>query len=200
MQTKLLLTVGAGAIAAVLSISTALPISAEVLRFSNVSSMNSAASDGGIKALSTAAAPLSLAAGQNGLVPSAMLVITPNAKVAQPTYQSWMSSEITAAWAAGYRGQGATITLVDDYSSNSFFSGKLDNGVQTLRHGGWTHLEASMIAPSATIAAKDFGSGTKVALGANGLNVHNHSYVMYASAICVRGDIVRTADEVLSID
>ena len=88
MQTKLLLNFGVGAIAAVLSISTALPLSAEQLRFSNVSSLNSAASDGGIKALSTAAAPLSLAAGQNGLVPSAMLVITTNAKVTQPKYQS----------------------------------------------------------------------------------------------------------------
>ena len=59
MQTKLLLNFGVGAIAAVLSISTALPLSAEQLRFSNVPSLNSAASDGSIKALSTAAAPLS---------------------------------------------------------------------------------------------------------------------------------------------
>ena len=200
MQTKLLLNFGVGAIAAVFAISTALPLSAEVLRFSNVSSLNSAASDGGIKALSTAAAPLSLAAGQNGLIPSAMLVITTNAKVTQPKYQSWMSSEISAAWAAGYRGQGATITVIDDFSSRNFYSGNMGNGVQTLRHGGWTRLEASMIAPSAKIASQDFNSGTKVALAAKGLNVLNLSYGMYASSNYQLGQIGWSAQETSIID
>ncbi|WP_245431473.1 S8 family serine peptidase [Mesorhizobium atlanticum] len=95
--------------------------------------------------------------------------------------QSWMSPDVGAAWATGYKGQGVTITMVDDFSSTSRFSGNFGIGVQTQRHGEWTREEASMIAPSATIRSKDFSTGSAVSL-ARGLNVLNLSYGMYTTA------------------
>lgn len=95
--------------------------------------------------------------------------------------QSWMSPDVGAAWAAGYKGKGVTITIVDDFSSSSRFSGNFGLGVQTQRHGEWTREEASMIAPAATIRSKDFSTGSTVPL-ARGLNVLNLSYGMYTTA------------------
>ncbi|RWL79993.1 MAG: peptidase S8 and S53 subtilisin kexin sedolisin [Mesorhizobium sp.] len=95
--------------------------------------------------------------------------------------QSWMSPDVGAAWAAGYKGKGVTITMVDDFSSSDRFSGNFGVGVQTQRHGEWTREEASMIAPAATIRSKDFSTGTSVSL-ARGLNVLNLSYGMYTTA------------------
>ncbi|TIR16248.1 MAG: peptidase S8 and S53 subtilisin kexin sedolisin [Mesorhizobium sp.] len=95
--------------------------------------------------------------------------------------QSWMSPDVGAAWAAGYKGKGVTITMVDDFSSSDRFSGNFGIGVQTQRHGEWTREEASMIAPAATIRSKDFSTGTAVSL-ARGLNVLNLSYGMYTTA------------------
>lgn len=97
------------------------------------------------------------------------------------TVQSWMSPDVGAAWAAGYKGKGVTITMVDDFSSSDRFSGNFGIGVQTQRHGEWTREEASMIAPAATIRSKDFSTGTAVSL-ARGLNVLNLSYGMYTTA------------------
>lgn len=99
-----------------------------------------------------------------------------------PTYQIWMSPEIADAWAAGFRGQGATITVVDDFSSSSYFSGNLGTGTQSLRHGEWTRLEASLVASSAAMASHDFLSGRSVTLAKTGLNVANLSYGMFAKA------------------
>ncbi|MGX8012566.1 S8 family serine peptidase [Mesorhizobium sp. ORM8.1] len=95
--------------------------------------------------------------------------------------QSWMSPDVGAAWTAGYKGKGVTITMVDDFSSTSRFSGNFGIGVQTQRHGEWTREEASMIAPAATIRSKDFSTGSAVPL-ASGRNVLNLSYGMYANA------------------
>ncbi|AZO13463.1 peptidase S8 and S53 subtilisin kexin sedolisin [Mesorhizobium sp. M2A.F.Ca.ET.043.05.1.1] len=95
--------------------------------------------------------------------------------------QNWMSPDVGAAWAAGYKGKGVTITMVDDFSSSDRFSGNFGIGVQTQRHGEWTREEASMIAPAATIRSKDFSTGTYVPL-AGGRNVLNLSYGMYTTA------------------
>jgi subtilisin family serine protease len=98
------------------------------------------------------------------------------------TLQSWMSPEIAGAWSAGYKGQNLTITVVDQFKSGSRFGGNFGTGYKTLRHGDWTLMEASMVAPSATFKTKDFGStGTSVTLY-SGLNVLNLSYGMYAPA------------------
>ncbi|WP_245480974.1 S8/S53 family peptidase, partial [Mesorhizobium sp. M1E.F.Ca.ET.041.01.1.1] len=88
---------------------------------------------------------------------------------------------VGAAWAAGYKGKGVTITIVDDFSSSSRFSGNFGLGVQTQRHGEWTREEASMIAPAATIRSKDFSTSSAVPL-ARGRNVLNLSYGMYTTA------------------
>ncbi len=103
-------------------------------------------------------------------------------KTNTPQYQSWMSSEIADAWNSGFKGQGATITVVDDFSSSRFYSGNFGTGTQSLRHGEWTRQEASMIAPSATMASHDFNSGRAVALARTGLNVANLSYGIYAKS------------------
>ncbi|TGR90499.1 peptidase S8 and S53 subtilisin kexin sedolisin, partial [bacterium M00.F.Ca.ET.191.01.1.1] len=47
--------------------------------------------------------------------------------------QSWMSPDVGAAWAAGYKGKGLTITIVDDFSSTSRFSGNFGLGTQNQR-------------------------------------------------------------------
>ncbi|MDP2084502.1 MAG: S8 family serine peptidase [Gemmobacter sp.] len=106
----------------------------------------------------------------------------PSKTTSSPQYQTWMSAEIADAWNAGFKGQGATITVVDDFSSSRFITGNLGTGSQSLRHGEWTRLEASMIAPSATMASHDFNSGRTVALAKTGLNIANLSYGMFAKS------------------
>lgn len=105
---------------------------------------------------------------------------TPGA-ITTPNLAPWMSSEVGVAWGQGFKGQGVTITVVDDFKSNKNYYGKLSGTAQLLRHGEWTLKEAGMIAPSATMRTQDFISGSTVGLN-SGLNVLNLSYGMYASA------------------
>jgi len=104
-------------------------------------------------------------------------ILLTNVSMAQ-TVQSWMSPEVGDAWRQNYKGSGVTITVVDDFRSNSRFSGNLGYGVANMRHGEWTYNEALMIAPSATMRADDFNTAGAVALN-RGLNVLNLSYGMY---------------------
>lgn len=123
------------------------------------------------------------------LAVSCALVMTASAQAADTSRsllttiatQSWMSSDVGLAWSQGYKGQGVTMTFVDEYSGKDAFSGNLGLGVQTQLHGYWTREEAGMIAPSASIVSKDFTTGTSVSL-AKGLNVINLSYAMFAKA------------------
>ena len=66
-----------------------------------------------------------------------------------PIYYNWMHSDLPGAWNIGtgneYLGQGATVTVVDDFSSRYGYWGNLENSQQLLRHGEWTLLEASLI-------------------------------------------------------
>jgi len=94
---------------------------------------------------------------------------------------AWMSTEVGDAWDKGYKGKGVTITVVDDFRSASLLTGRLGTSNQRLRHGQWTAMEASMIAPLAGVATQDFNSGTAVKLN-KGLNVLNLSYGMMAAA------------------
>ena len=99
-----------------------------------------------------------------------------------PVYYSWMSPEVSGAWGGGFLGQKTTITVVDDFKSPWGYYGDLTGTTQLLRHGEWTRLEASLIAPSATIKSKDFSlTNTAVSLS-SGLNVLNLSYGMFAKA------------------
>jgi subtilisin family serine protease len=104
-------------------------------------------------------------------------ILLSNVSMAQ-TVQSWMSPEVGDAWRQNYKGSGVTITVVDDFRSNSRFSGNLGYGVANMRHGEWTYNEALMIAPAATMRADDFNTAGAVALN-RGLNVLNLSYGMY---------------------
>lgn len=98
----------------------------------------------------------------------------------QSTY-SWMSPDVGKAWDLGYKGQGTTITVVDDFSGTSPFSGNLGTGAKLQGHGDWTALQASMIAPEATVVQRNWSSDA-VALAQGRLNVLNMSYGMYASS------------------
>lgn len=97
-----------------------------------------------------------------------------------PPLYTWMSPEIGDAWALGFRGQGTTITIVDDFNSGSTLSGNLGTGTQSLRHGEWVRLQASMMAPDASVRAHEFNSGSRVSLARNQLNTLNLSYGMFA--------------------
>lgn len=118
----------------------------------------------------------------------------PGKNVSAPQVQAWMSSEVGDAWAAGYKGAGVTVTVVDDFRSNQGLYGNLGLGTQLLRHGEWTLKEASMIAPSATMRSQDFNTGTTVGLS-RGLNVLNLSYGMYAPAGYTASQIGWSAQE-----
>lgn len=101
--------------------------------------------------------------------------------VTSPTLvlQPWMSPEVGDAWNQGYRGQGVTITVVDDFRSTWGYYGNLSGKTELLRHGEWTLKESSLIAPSSTMRAHEFTSGSRVSLS-KGLNVLNLSYGMMA--------------------
>ena len=106
-----------------------------------------------------------------------LVALTASAQTVQP----WMSADVGAAWKQGYKGQGTTITVVDDFKSSAAFYGDLIGAVQYGRHGQWTGTEAKLIAPSATVRALDYTTGRTVPL-AKGLNVINLSYGMMAPA------------------
>lgn len=99
------------------------------------------------------------------------------AAVFQP---SWMHADVPAAWAKGYKGQGVSITFVDDFSSASRITGRFDGQTRSLRHGEWTTLEAGLLAPGASVFTQDFGNNNAVALKP-GLDVLNLSYATYAA-------------------
>lgn len=115
-------------------------------------------------------------------------------RVGSAVTPGWMSTEVGGAWAKGYKGQGVTITVVDDFKSKSLLTGKLGTTRQKLRHGQWTAMEASMIAPLAGVAMQDFTSGTAVKLN-SGLNVLNLSYGMMAAAGYTASQIRWSAQE-----
>ena len=110
----------------------------------------------------------------------ATLCLLPALAQAQAAY-SWMSPDVRSAWNLGFKGQGSTITVVDDFSNRSRFSGNLGSGNLYQGHGYWTALEASMIAPEANVVRRHWSS-SPIALTPGNLNVINLSYGMYARA------------------
>ncbi|MDZ7906775.1 MAG: S8 family serine peptidase [Cypionkella sp.] len=97
------------------------------------------------------------------------------------TVQPWMSAEVKEAWDAGYKGQGATITVVDEHDGASI-SGNM-TGVDNARsHGSWTALQSGLIAPEATVRRVDYYADSESAYQLNdGLNVINNSYAVESS-------------------
>ncbi|WP_216821472.1 S8 family serine peptidase [Tabrizicola sp. TH137] len=158
------------------------PVQAENISFSPVAKHRAAGVTIG-EGPSAPGAGTAVALGRPDLAPERSASRTTTAQsAARPTLQPWMHGDVAAAWAAGFRGQGVTITVVDDFTSGSRSVGNLGTGQQVLRHGEWTRLEASLIAPSSTTVAHDFASGRAVALTPNRLNVVNLSYGMMARA------------------
>ena len=100
--------------------------------------------------------------------------------VANPVLQPWMHQDIGAAWKQGFQGQGATITVVDDFSSASKYSGIMNGTTETQRHGEWTREESSLVAPSATMKSVDYNNSSTALVLNPGLNVVNGSYGLYA--------------------
>jgi subtilisin family serine protease len=121
-------------------------------------------------------------------------VSTSIAQTTSPVFRNWMNPDVADAWAKGYKGQRTTITVIDDFTSGSRFTGNLGTGSLLQRHGEWTRLEASMIAPLATMKSQSFYSGTTVNL-ATGLNVLNLSYGMYARGTYTLNQLAWSAQE-----
>lgn len=97
-----------------------------------------------------------------------------------PTYYNWMDSDIQGVWDTGAIGVGATVTVVDDYSSGDIFEGNLDGtGVILQHHGDWTSDQVRMLAPGANVVERDWTSNGPVKLG-SGFNAFNLSYGMIA--------------------
>jgi hypothetical protein len=96
-------------------------------------------------------------------------------------YYSWMQPEIQTAWDQGYLGQGAQITIIDDFTSADTSFGRLTDDRQRLRHGEWVDLQAALMAPDAARVTQDFDATQTVQLGAGMLNVLNLSYGMFAA-------------------
>ncbi len=110
--------------------------------------------------------------------------------VAAPKVPLWMSPEVGNAWAAGYKGSGVTVTVVDDFRNPQQImydfngvggpvSGPITlDGVTTFpRRGGVTLKMASMIAPAATMRSRDYHLSPIAGLssGLNVLSVMNYS-------------------------
>ena len=96
----------------------------------------------------------------------------------------WMSGDVSAAHAAGYKGQGTYVTFVDDFKSSNTFSGNWGDGTDLRTHGGWTSSETLWVAPGAApnIRLQDFTDGSKLTFNTVGLDVVNASYGMIGMA------------------
>ncbi len=106
-----------------------------------------------------------------------------------PTFYNWMHSDVQGTWDGNYLGQNVAITVVDDFSSRSRFFGILEGRLKRRRHGEWTSLMASLIAPSADMYADDFNAAGAVTLQFGVFNVLNLSYgALYAPGAFVSYD------------
>lgn len=92
--------------------------------------------------------------------------------------QDWMSDDVADAWADDYKGQGVSVTVIDDFTSNDRFRGNLGEGSKKWTHGMWTGRQIMLLAPEADFYAKNFTSNSTVQLH-SGLDVLNLSYGMY---------------------
>ena len=93
--------------------------------------------------------------------------------------QSWMHPDVSGAWKKKFKGQGTSITIVDQFSSSDpsdYIEGNLSSRLGGYRlHGDWVSKHTSMIATSAKINARDWSTAGAVKLS-KGLNIVNMSY------------------------
>ena len=73
-------------------------------------------------------------------------------------YKHWMHKDLKAAWAAGYLGKGATVSVIDDYDGNHNpqVHFQLGNTVESGFLGYFTSKQVEMLAPLATLRDVDF--------------------------------------------
>lgn len=107
-----------------------------------------------------------------GLVLAAMAVSAP---AAAQSREAWMSTDVSAAWARGYKGQGVSISVVDDFI-NDPFTGNLTGRTESKTHGRWTTQQASLIAPRATVYRRSYFDEFSNLRLRSGLDVINLSY------------------------
>ena len=98
------------------------------------------------------------------------------------TGSAWMHSDVPAAWARGFRGRGASITLVDSFGTTYRLRGNMSGRSEILAHGGWTRKQASMVALDARIFAHDFSRSSSRVKLQSGFNVMNLSYGIFYRA------------------
>lgn len=92
-------------------------------------------------------------------------------------------TDVGAAWAQGYKGQGATITTVDNFGAGSYrMPSRMTGSIVYGTHGEQTSLESSLLAPSAQVTRVDYTANrnTRLQLG-SGFNVINASYGVMAN-------------------
>lgn len=98
------------------------------------------------------------------------------------TGSAWMHRDVPAAWARGFRGRGASITLVDSFGTTYRLRGNMSGRSEILAHGGWTRKQASMVALDARMYAHDFSRSSSRVKLQSGFNVMNLSYGIFYRA------------------
>ena len=98
------------------------------------------------------------------------------------TGSAWMHSDVPAAWARGYRGRGASITVVDNFNTSYRLRGTMSGRSEILPHGGWTRKQASMVALDARMQTHDFSRSAVPVKLQSGFNVMNLSYGIFYRA------------------
>ena len=104
----------------------------------------------------------------------------------------WMHSDVGLAFSLGYDGTGQRLIVLDNYSGTTY-TGNLTGTSRNLTHGGWTSLQASLVAPGSdltTLAHTGAGDPTVISdhfLG-DGLQVVNLSFGLFDPAGTDVGD------------
>lgn len=102
-----------------------------------------------------------------------------------PTDGNWMHEDVESAHSLGFTGVGSKLIIVDNHFGDPF-SGNLVGGTdQNLSHGGWTSLQASLVAPGAG-DPKDVDWDTSAKIGTHfsttELNIVNLSFGLFDRA------------------
>lgn len=104
-----------------------------------------------------------------------LVAVTLSAPAAAQSREVWMSRDVSDAWASGFKGQGVSISVVDDYTYDPF-TGNLTGRTERKTHGQWTSQQAGLIAPRATVYRRSFYNESSDLTLRSGLNVINLSY------------------------
>ncbi len=107
-----------------------------------------------------------------GLALATMTISTP---AAAQSREAWMSTDVSIAWARGFKGQGVSISVVDDFAFDPF-TGNLTGRLERKTHGQWTSQQAGLIAPRATVFRRSYYDEFSDLRLRSGLNVINLSY------------------------